>query len=431
MEQLTRKSVRRMRQSWAGSIAFLIGLWVALCVAILVHPANANEDSMRLAAHWLARVQLPSGLFLYTVDLETGESADMSTITPQNMVRQAGTAYALSEYFRHSSDERLRTVLESAIEAFAARSLPVGRGWLQARLESSGILSFWRVQQNLSEPLDWLGLLYTPEGDGKLVSPDGTYESAWLGATALALVTELSYRRATGDDRFAAVRHEWLRGILNLHVFGRGFRAAPNVLFEHHYFNGESWFALASYVRMFPEDEATAAVLEEVDAYMLDRYGSKPSLLFYHWGSMAAEQRYWSSHDRRFFDFLTQQATVYLDELQPATNLEHVTTCASLEGLATAERVHRTAPEGHTALLGRLRARIDQEVQHNLSLQIRDDQKQPALAGDRVIPPSLLDENIGGFLISRQKPVLQIDVTGHCLSALLRLTEPGPATLAE
>jgi len=62
----------------------------------------------------------------------------------------------------------------------------------------------------LRAPLDFVGLLYTAKGKGALVSANGSYERAWPGATALALISELIYRKLTGDEKFSHMRQRWL-----------------------------------------------------------------------------------------------------------------------------------------------------------------------------------------------------------------------------
>ncbi len=285
---------------WNCSALIGRGIWLVFLSAAMVlvvqpGPAVASAERIRLAAESLAKLQLPSGLLLYEVNLLDDSAGGMTPVSVANIVRQTASAFYLADYYRRSPSPRLKAVLEAAIEAFGKHTLPIGRGKLQSLLESSGILNSWRVQMNLSEALNWLGLLYSTEGKGGVVSPDGSYRNAWLGGTALALLAELHYSHVTGEERFAAMRRAWLHGILSLHVPGRGFRWGPTLLREAHYFNGEGWLALATYVSMFPEDKEARAVLEALDDYLLDRYGTKHSLLFLHWGTMAAEVRYAAS----------------------------------------------------------------------------------------------------------------------------------------
>jgi len=393
-------------------------------------PAAADAERMRLAAESLAKLQLPSGLLLYEVNLLDDSAGETMPVSVANIVRQTGCAFYLADYYRRSPSPRLKAVLEAAIEAFGKHTLPIGRGKLQSLLESSGILNSWRVQTNLSGAMNWLGLLYSTEGEGGVVSSDGSYRNAWLGGTALALLAELLYSHVTGEERFAAMRRAWLQGILSLHVPGRGFRWGPTLLNESHYFNGQGWLALGTYVSMFPEDKEARAVLEALDDYLLDRYGTKHRLMFFHWGTLAAEVRYTATGDARFVAFITEQSRLFLDKKGPEPIAKSANSCAGVEGLATAERV--LALSGNEPeLLKRLRARIKAEMDLNLLLQIMPGQDRIALGnGATLISPNLPDF-AGAFLAGRDDPLLRIDITGHCLSAMIRMDEESPAARTE
>lgn len=87
------------------------------------------------------------------------------------------------------------------------------------------------------------------------MSADGRYSGAWAGATALALLAELAYSQASGDDRFADLRSAWLEGLLALRIPGGGFRELPTSIAAADYLNGEAWLALAVYADMHPNEE--------------------------------------------------------------------------------------------------------------------------------------------------------------------------------
>ncbi len=416
---------------WNCSALIGRGIWLVFLSAAMVlvvqpGPAVASAERIRLAAESLAKLQLPSGLLLYEVNLLDDSAGGMTPVSVANMVRQTGSVFYLADYYRRSPSPRLKAVLEAAIEAFGKHTLPIGRGKLQSLLESSGILNSWRVQMNLSEAMNWLGLLYSTEGEGGVVSPDGSYRNAVLGGTALALLAELHYSHVTGEERFAAKRRAWLHGILSLHVPGRGFRWGPTLLREAHYFNGEGWLALATYVSMFPEDKEARAALEALDDYLLDRYGSKHSPMFFQWGTMGAEVRYAATGDARFVSFIAEQSRLFLDKKGPEPIAKSGNSCAVVEGLATAERV--LALSGYEPeLLKRLSARIKAEMDLNLLMQILPGQDRIVLGnGATLISPNLPDF-AGAFLAGRNDPLLRIDITAHCLSAMIRMDEESPA----
>tara|TARA_B110000503_G_C6823099_1_gene279709 strand:- start:249 stop:443 length:195 start_codon:yes stop_codon:yes gene_type:complete len=53
---------------------------------------------------------------------------------------------------------------------------------------------------------------------------------------------------------------------------------------------GESWLALAEYTAVFQQDADTAEIRNQIDDYMIDRYGGKTDKYFYTWGTMGAER---------------------------------------------------------------------------------------------------------------------------------------------
>ncbi|MEE8305826.1 MAG: hypothetical protein V3R81_01105, partial [Gammaproteobacteria bacterium] len=317
---------------------------------------------------------------------------------------------------------RLRRTLENALERFGRLSLPITRTTIQHAIQKTGILSLRFGRRTIQKMLNGLGLLYSRQGDGRMVSPDGNYESAWLGITALALLAELRYYRATGDNRFAELRKQGLRGLLGLRLPGAGFRAAPHYTAEEHYFNGEGWLALAIYADTFPNDRATNKVLQRLDKYLVARYSGHWNKRFYSWGTMAAELRYRTTRDTKFFQFIATQARQFLARLKDRTKKESRINCAQLEGLGSALRVLSANSGSHDQHLTRnLRQRISQAMVENRKLQIRPGQDRIALSGNAYLWTPLLTNYTGAFLGGPTDPVTQIDHTAHCLSAMMIL----------
>jgi hypothetical protein len=58
------------------------------------------------------------------------------------------------------------------------------------------------------------------------------------GTVALALLAELVYANASGDNRFADLRSAWLQGLLSLRIPGGGFRQTPVSIDDADYYNG-------------------------------------------------------------------------------------------------------------------------------------------------------------------------------------------------
>ena len=396
-----------------GAIAILCV--VALAVITVAPSRSGDRDRMRLAAEHLVGAQLSSGLFHYDFDFIVGGPS-----TSDHMARQAGTAYGLAEYYLHTKHDTVRRAIEAALSKFGALSLPIGKGTVQTALEKIRLLSIPFGRYKLRVMLDRLGLLYEAEGDGKLVSSDDDYGNALAGTTALALLTELHYFRATGDARFAELRAGWLEGLLHLRIPGRGFKESPTSIEESPYFNGETWLALAFYNGTFPEDEATAAMLPDLDDYLMEKYTGVPQIGFYHWGAMAAAVRFATTSDNRFADFAREQARQFLDDLRPEVH-PGVNSCYSVEGLSAAAATLRASGHNDTYMINRIGARIRAEMKKNRALQILPGQQRLKLGGGAYLASPRLPVYVGAFLAGVNRPYTRIDYTQHCLAAMIKL----------
>lgn len=357
----------------------------ALSLVFVLGPGNAltePSDPLAMAADVLLAAQTAEGLFEYDFNfVRSGPSGRHS------IVRQAGTAYALAEAYGYNRDHELRIPVRRALNALRLLSVEVG-------------------------------------GDidgGALISHDRTVEGTKVGATALALLTELFYYRTSGDGRFEQVRQVWLRGLLALRRPGAGFRRSVASDLESPYYNGETWLALALYALTF-EAPTVHAVLADVDNYMMAKYGGAPEIGFFHWGLMAAELRWRATGEARFALFVREQVGHYLQEMRPKLN-PNANTCYALEGLYPALAMTTDDPVLNQSLRFRVRA----EMRKNLGFQIQPGQDRLDLGnGVYLISPRLKDF-VGAFVAGRKRPETRIDFTQHCLSALIkaRMHDPG------
>lgn len=349
----------------------------ALMGVLFLPPIN---ETTHFAAAYLKEAQRPSGLFRYEYDFVREMESPRD-----NIVRQAGTGYALGEYYVHTRDESVRKTIILALRAYSARSIPAGKG--------------------------------------RLVSGDGKAGGARAGATALALLTELQYAKASGDGRFEKERNQWLRGLLALHRPGGGFRKAPGAKIESDYYNGEIWLALGYYDRFFAGRADVGKVLKEVDAHFLARYSAAPTVKFYHWGAMAALQRYEASREKRFARFAVRQTIAFLDRLNPRLK-EHVNTCYAAEGLISAYAL-REAGEMSTGVRDRLLRRIHAEMRKNREFQIQLFQWILPVKKRFYMFSGRLPDFVGAFVNNSYWPKTRIDHTQHCLSAFIKYEKYG------
>ncbi|MGB8273895.1 MAG: hypothetical protein WCF16_01340 [Alphaproteobacteria bacterium] len=401
-----------------------VRLGPALALLVLALPgvgAAANDpddlERQRRAVRYLEASQTPSGLFAFDTHFLSGTGEGSSVVdTTAFLARQASAAYGLSKYYVQSGDETVRPVLEKALAGFGTMSLPLAKSPLLRALEASRLMSISITRRVLTRVLEGSQRLYRASGDGQVLSYDPDYGSAWAGTTAIALLAELGYERASGDTRFAELRRAWLAGLMSLYVPGRGFREFPDTLSETAYANGEAWLALATYVGMFPDDARAAKTLHTIDDYMMRAYSERLNLQFFHWGAMAAARRYADTSDGRFLDFLRDQAGRLAEILPPRAERE-ANSCAFVEGLAAAAAA-LSSHEPDRPIVARISDRIDSEMAKNRELQIAPGQDRIDYPRGASLRAPLLADFAGAFLMDRFVPYTRIDITDHCISAI-------------
>ena len=348
-------------------------------------PIEYAAARAELAARHIAAVQRADGLFTYGYDFVRD-----CPLTEDNIVRQAGTAFALTDYLNRTRDRIFERVAKLALNALQTHSVAFN--------------------------------------DGLVVSPTGKQEDGKTGATALAMLAELNYFEATGSTKFAETRGKWLKALRALQLPSGGFRRAPAAEDQSSYFNGETWLALAQFSRLFPGSEASGALVK-ADAYFIDHYGSALDVQFFHWGMLATAKRYESTGDPRFLYFLTNSARNFLDNLRPEV-LPDVNTCYLVEGLAAGARVLASVKrDTHTDhLYRRILVRVRAELAKSLDMQIMSGENRIAVGEERVVERPSIGSFAGAFLSGRYKARTRIDFTQHSLSALLEyIAIPGDA----
>jgi len=404
----------------------------ALAVTSLYSAASEQSQKQSLlvtdigrvhnAVNQLVHSQLSSGLFPYDFNFETGQESDMGNIDGLNLVRQTGAAFAIAEYLSHFDHAPTKEALKAFLKNTVSNSISIDKGFTQSALEWIGFYNRWQLWSSFRKPLYTMGLLFSEEGNGQLVSANYDYERAWPGATALSMVAALKYYEATGDSQFNAAVTNWKDGLLALKVARRGFREAPHYLTESAYVNGEAWLAFAELERIFPGNEESRTFLQELDDYMIQVYGNSYNNRFYHWGTMAAVVRAETTKDTRFTDFIYGLTKRYLDDKTNKT-LPESNSCGAVEGLATFVMFMREQGRAKDPLVLSASDYINQVMVFNRKLQIGESTLELLPNADRFIDK--LKEHRGAFIKSPTEPLMQVDLTQHCLNALLRMEKAG------
>lgn len=358
-----------------------LGLGLALAAALGYAPVHGSEanaglpSAARQAAAFMGRMQKQDGLFQYEFDFIPAAFSE-----DDHLVRQAGAAYGLAEYLLFSKDNETVGVLTKALTAFERLSIPIQ--------------------------------------DGRMISFDGTPTQARTGATALALLAEMQYHRATGDERYKALRQAWRQALLAMHRPGAGFRKAPDSERESPYYNGETWLALAAYDHWHPGNPEVGRVLAEVDDYLIGQNRREPDTAFFHWGAMAAAMRHRATGDGKFARFAVQQGDLFIHKLRPRV-YPGSNTCYSVEGLLAVQQV-MVSGGADEALRQRIRQRVKAEMIKNQEYQIRPGQNRIYFGPNRYLQVGDLSFFAGAYLNGRHRPSTRIDFTQHCLSATVK-----------
>jgi hypothetical protein len=407
----------------AGTRAIGIALGLLAAALVASPPASADDlAAQRAAAHQLVGGQLDTGLLEFDMDFLAGTGAGSGKSIREKtafIARQAAAAYGIAKYYEQTRDERVAAPLVKLIQALGDLSLPVGKSGPQRIVESAGVLSLPFLRLTLRNALSDLGLLYTPAGDGALIAYGHGYATTWAGATAMALMAELHFFRAKGDNRFASLRARWQNGLGALRVPGKGFREYPASIDESAYANGEAWLAYAILADTFAAGPVPASDMHLMDEYMMATYAGPYNEYFFHWGAMAAARRFLTTKDARFADFLEKQMQTALDGAPPVDSPHN--SCALVEGLAAGAAALARAGRADSALA--VHARIGAEMEKNRALQLPPARDRIALGGDIYLISPRLGAYAGAYLLGRYTPTIRVDVTHHCISAITEMQQ--------
>ena len=401
--------------------ARLWALATILCAAVPAASAASDfSGMMRLTVEGLIASQSADGLFPYGFDFLDDRPMEPDRMSRANLIRQAGSVSVLAAYYRYARDAQLQEPIRRALSALGRHSLPIGKSRAQYWVERTRLLSLPFARWKLKSTLDRFGLLYENAGPGKVVSPDGDYDGASAGTVALTLLAELVYSNASGDNRFSDLRSAWLEGLLSLRIPGGGFRQTPTSIDDSDYYNGEGWLAVAVYGDLHRDDARTAAELADLDQSMIERYTRAPSRNFYHWGAMAAAQRFATTHDPRFLAFLRAQADLFVAQFQRGLRPDG-NHCATMEGVASTLAALNRSGEADTARARALRSWLSREADKLPKLQIRPGQEGMALGGEAQLRAPRMAEFPGAFLLGLYQPSVRVDSRQHCLSAMIMI----------
>ena len=380
---------RRIR--FAGLIEGAAGGPVALYRGNPRDPGTSPQELLDAAdrgGRYLLRHQLKDGSFNYSYEPK------MDTVSDKyNLLRHAGSCYALVELYQATGDDAYRAAADRGLEY---------------------LLTFARPPKDTDRDQAFEAIL----------SPG---EEAKLGGAALAVLAMVQYQVATGtDDRLDRSRN-MARFLLfqqeaDGHFHSKYFYGPPDPKpFESIYYPGEAILALVRLFGVDPRDEWLATARAGADWLIDVRDAGKPTsaLPHDHWLLMGLDELHritgderYASHAARIAEaIVAAQRTVspYPDWIGSFYDPPRSTpTATRAEGLTAAARLARRTGADETALIEAL----ERMAGFQLHCQITAE-------NDLYLPRPDLAR--GGFRRSLTNWEIRIDYVQHNVSALLGL----------
>lgn len=364
--------------------------------AVELTPAELREVILD-GADWLVSAQQSTGRFAYEYEPFSGEY-----LAGDNMVRQAGALFALSEVYQYQSQKNpaYAAAIENAIAYFERMS---GTG-------ESVAGEFWCIKNSArSNRCD-------------------------LGSVALALIGILNYVAAepTARATYADTIEKYVTylkaakfngaGFSDKYYLGTGFAST-----ESPFYTGEAMLALVNYYQ-YEADETVRDMLEDTFVYLSAKEAYESPLYLWIMAALKDMQRLWPS------DHYVAYAQEFTSHRLSSSVLRHSLThnyCAPLEGYVSAYSIFGQ-PES-TEYREKLRTEMNFWLAKSAGLQLR--QSSPyrvvTVAGSLQLGklPNPTQAH-GGFLTGEETLTQRIDFTQHCISSYLqKLVDIDKATL--
>ncbi len=347
--------------------------------------------SITEGAKWIIASQEENGHFAYEyLPYEDTYRED------DNIVRQAGTLYALAEVERSgvASDTDLATPIEASIDYLISMS-----------------------KEDEYDDRTFSCVTRTKESS---VCP--------LGATSLALLGILAHIDTESDASidYSEIIESYKNFILASQKANGGFRNDHRIgnniqnTKESPFSNGEAIFVLARLYKYEPDEEVRAAI-DRAFTYLKDE-PFHTALYLWIMAALIDMEELWPNEA-----YLTYAETFTDWRIDGISRHRHTERnyAAYAEGIVSAYRL--LAPHLPEAKRLELRAEIDYWNQKNAQLQITTDDTYRVVRGDdgslfmKQLPRPT--QALGGFLTARHELALRIDFTQHAISAYVQTLE--------
>ena len=352
-------------------------------------PIDTSETRQIIAdsASWIVNAQEENGHFKY----EYVPFAD-EYLNDDNMVRQAGTLYILSEIYKHQTEK------DPAVAAAVERSIAYLFS-LNQKGKSNGT-EFWCIrssEKSIKCDLGTTGLALI--GILNLVAADPQKESDY---------TQTIERYA----EYIMLSRLPEKGFSGNYVDEDGFSKS-----ESSYYNGEAMLALVRYYQ-YHNDETVHVMLDDVFTYLSAKGEYESPLYLWIMAALKDMNKLWPHEAYR------QYAEDFTAWRLEQSSGHHATThnyCAPVEGFTSAYSVIETA--GTSTLLTGLEDEIEYWLGKTVGLQLTSTNRYRVAMAEgqlRMLNLSVPVVAHGGFLTGQNELTQRIDFTQHCASAYLQ-----------
>ncbi|MFX1339252.1 MAG: hypothetical protein ACFFDK_11635 [Promethearchaeota archaeon] len=337
------------------------------------------EECARYAGDNIEFSQCCNGKYRYIYDAEN----DVYDDSDYNIVRHAGTTYAILDLYKELGEEKY---------------LSVGLAGLEYLLEFTYKINLneWAINYNTKMK---------------------------VGTVSLAILGMVKYWQATGNERYNIYVEKFANFIVSQQRDDGAFAGVYGKKEENLYYSGEAFFALAMAYDMLEKKEYLKTIEDALEFYWSSDYDYDESA-FIPWASSGCAKWYRLTDNKEFRDFCFEMTDIQItrqylgDELDELGNPIYgcingptVNTAVYLEGIGDALRIAKS--EEDTERINNYQSALKAGIEWVLSLQFR---KEKQLG--RPI------RGYGGFhrgFVVDDAYLIRIDYTQHAISAILRV----------
>jgi len=337
------------------------------------------EECVRYAGDNLEFSQDCNGKYRYIYDPEN----DVYDDSNYNIVRHAGTTYAILDLYKELGEKRYLAVGLAGLEYLCEYTYKIN--WNE-----------WAINYNLKMK---------------------------VGTVSLAILGMVRYWQATGNERYNIYVEKFANFIVSQQRDDGAFAGIYGKKEENLYYSGEAFFALAMAYDMLGKKEYLKATEDALEFYWASDYDYDESA-FIPWASSGCAKWYRLTDDEEFLDFCFEMTDIQVTRQSLINDIDKlgnslyghilgptVNTGVYLEGIGDALRVAESVED--TERINSYHNCLKAGIEWILKLQYR---KKSQLGR----PQRAFGGFHRGFDVD-DAYLIRIDYTQHAISALLRV----------